>query len=491
MKVFRTLGIPLLALLTGSGIASSQTPFAPGKWTKVAKAPPTGVGHAQVLSDGSVLMLNSGCNVTGNWYRLVPSSTGSYEAGTWVAGGNMPAQYNPLYFSSAVLPNGNFIVMGGEYDGCNAVWTNKGAMYNVHSNKWTPVAAPAGWANVGDAQSVVLPNGKFMIANCCTKEEAIATLTAGVVTGWTGTGTGKADINDEEGWTLLPNGNLLTVDTNGTTNLKNSEVYNTATGTWKSAGTTVVQLDDTGTPTDSHEMGPMVLRPDGTVFAAGATTNNAVYTIATGKWAAAPKFGGQLDSADGPAALLPDGNVLFDVSPGVFNTGTKFFEWDGTALHAVPGPTNASVNSSYNGNMVILPTGQILFTDFSNLVQLYTPAGAACAGCAPVIATVAATLTHGVANNTIRGTGFNGVSQGAAYGDDNQAATNFPLVRITDSTGAVVYCRTHAFSTMGVATGSKSVTTQFDIPATIALGQASLVVVANGIPSAAVAVTID
>jgi hypothetical protein len=103
---------------------------------------------------------------------------------------------------------------------------------------------------------------------------------------------------------------------------------------------------------------------------------------------------------------------------------------------------------------------------------------------------VAGTLTHGSLNNVLQGTQLNGLSQGAAYGDDAQAATNYPLVRITDSTGAVVYCRTHNFSS-GVATGAKIVSTQFDVPSTIALGAATLEVVANGIPSTAVAVTIN
>jgi len=103
---------------------------------------------------------------------------------------------------------------------------------------------------------------------------------------------------------------------------------------------------------------------------------------------------------------------------------------------------------------------------------------------------VAATLTHGSVNNGVHGKQLNGLSQGAAYGDDAQAATNFPLVRITDSTGAVVYCRTHTFSTMGVATGSTIVSALFDIPSTIALGPAKLVVVTNGIASIAKAVTI-
>jgi hypothetical protein len=78
------------------------------------------------------------------------------------------------------------------------------------------------------------------------------------------------------------------------------------------------------------------------------------------------------------------------------------------------------------------------------------------------------------------------------YGDDAQMATNYPLVRITNTaTGNVVYCRTHNHSTMGVATGSTVVTTDFDIPATIGTGASTLEVVANGIPSNPVNVTID
>ncbi len=140
--------------------------------------------------------------------------------------------------------------------------------------------------------------------------------------------------------------------------------------------------------------------------------------------------------------------------------------------------------------MVVLPTGQIIFTDFSSDVEIYTPVGSPCAGCAPTISSVASSLTHGSINNLIKGTQFNGFSQGAAYGDDNQSATNFPLVRITDSAGHVVYCKTHNFSTMGVATGVTGVSAQFNIPSTIALGAAKLVVVTNGIPSTAVVVTI-
>ena len=487
MKVFRLLSIALLALACCS-IAIAQTPFTAGTWTRVTPtSTPIAGGHPQLLTDGSVLILNNTCNATGTWYRLFPDSSGNYVTGTWVSAGSLPTGYNPLYFASQALNNGYVIVMGGEYNACSPVWTTLGAAYNTVTNKWVKVPAPTGWTSVGDAQSVVLPNGKFMMANCCSTQEAILSSYSPLT--WTATGTGKADENDEEGWTLLPGGKILTVDTyvNGTCCGMGYQIYDSTTGTWSTpSNNTVVNLVDPG----SRELGPGPLLPNGTVFYAGATTNNAIYNVAAGTWAAGPKFGGTLDAADAPAAVLPDGNALFDVSPGIFGTGSQFFEWDGSALHATSAPPNAASDSSYYGQFVVLPNGQILFTDFSSDIEVYTPSGSPCSGCAPTVSSVASTLTHGSKNNVVKGTQFNGVSQGSYYGDDSQSASNFPLVRITDSAGHVVYCRTHNWLG-GVQTGSTLRSAQFDIPSTIALGAGSLQVVVNGIPSTSVSVTIN
>jgi hypothetical protein len=489
MKVFRAFGIVLFAALYCCVVANAQEPFTAGTWSATTNPPPSAVAHALLLTDGSVLV-NSFFFSThvDTWYRLVPDSTGSYINGTWVTAGSLPTGYNPLYFGSVTLPSGQVTVMGGEYNNGQAVWTTKGAIYNPTTNKWQTLKAPTGWTTIGDAQAIVLPNGHLMQANCCTKDEAILTLSGGVAT-WAATGTGKFDINDEEGWTLLPGGKILTVDAyvQNSSFAKGYQIYDPATGAWTTpANNTVVDLVDHG----SFELGPGPLLPNGTVFYAGASTNNAIYTVSTGTWAAAPKFGGTLDIADGPAAVLPNGNALFDTSPGVFNTGSKFFEWDGTTLNPTSAPPNAPIDSSYVGGFVVLPTGQVFFTDFSSSVEIYTPSSlTACTGCAPKINFVQATLTHGSINNRITGTQFNGLTQGSYYGDDNQSATNFPLVRITDSTGAVVYCKTHGWLG-GVATGTTVVSTLFDIPSTIALGSAQLVVVTNGIASAAKSITI-
>jgi hypothetical protein len=91
----------------------------------------------------------------------------------------------------------------------------------------------------------------------------------------------------------------------------------------------------------------------------------------------------------------------------------------------------------------------------------------------------------------ISGTRFNGFSQGAAYGDDAQAATNYPLVRIINrATGHVFYSRTHDHTSMAVAFGGL-VSTHFDVPGNQELGASSLEVVANGIPSTPIAVNVQ
>lgn len=488
MKALRTFAVALLSLLAASGMASSQEPLT-SPWVKLKNLPTFNTDTALLLTDGTVMVHQS---QSVDWWRLTPSITGSYLNGTWSKLAAAPSGYQPLYFASAVLSDGRVVVEGGEYDGSQSE-TNKGAIYDPTTNAWTSITGPSGWTHIGDASSVVLPNGTMMIGNCgyansiCSPYQLEQALLNSTSLTWTITGTGKADQNSEEGWTLLPNGNVLTVDVwNGT----ESELYNPTKGTWSLAGSTVVQLANTA----CSEIGPAILRPDGTVFATGATSNTAIYDSTTGTWSAGPTFPGGLGVVDGPAALLPDGNVLVDVGPTspCYAAGSEFFEFNGTTLTQVTNPPNAASNPSYVGRMLVLPTGQILFVYGTKDVELYNSTGTYQTAWRPTITSVSSTLTAGSTNNVIKGTQFNGLSQGAMYGDDAQMATNYPLVRIVNqATKHVFYARTHNHSTMGVATGTAIVSTMFDVPSTIETGASSIFVVANGIPSAPKLVTIN
>ncbi len=471
----------LAAALPASALAQS--------WTAKA-GPGAAVTGQELLTDGSVLV--QGVN-RGTWWKLTPDNQGSYVNGTWSQIASMPAGYAPLYRAAAVLPDGRLIVNGGEYNGTSTgVWTTLGAIYDPATNAWTSVAPPAGWTTIGDAQSIVRPNGTYMLANCCTAQQAI--LNAKTLT-WTAVNTAaKADINDEEGWTLLPGARgILTVDTNDTSDLKHTEIF--SKGVWSFAGDTVAELPDlTASGGGSHEMGPQVLRPNGTVFAAGATGHTGIYTIKTGTWSAGPDFptssSGQLDVADGPAALEPSGRVIVAASPGVFNKPTSFYEFTGTALNPLPAYTGAAKQPSYTLNFLVLPTGQIMVTDQTGTVQFFTPAGAPNAGSVPHIGSFPATVTRGT-SFMISGTLFSGRSQGAAYGDDYQSATNYPLVRVTNTaTGHVAYAKTRGFSSLALG-NPKTVTAHVVIPTNAETGASTLAVVTNGIASAPVTVIVQ
>ena len=514
---FRAGAVPPLVQM-GPTTAPEIVPPAGPTWTEAKNTPPVSMGSMLLLADGRVLVHSEpncgGCvGNYSNWYTLTPTNTGSYINGTWKQVASFPSGYAPLFFASAVLRDGKVVVQGGEYNclsGCSPVWQSLGALYDPAANKWTATVPPTR-SNIGDAQSVVLPNGVWLLAECCALAFGNSSFpvyytfneSTRSFTNKASSTDGKNDDFDEEGWNLLPSGKVLTVDaytSNTVLTGTNSETYNSSTNTWSTAGSTIVQLWDSNCMSGggSFEVGPAVLRPDGTVFATGASDcepgHTSVFNSKTGTWTKGPDFPNSDAANDAPAALEISGKVIVEASPfsGTFSSPAKFYEWTGSVLNAFPAPPNAVNTPSFFGHLLVLPNGQIMYTDYSTDVEFLTSVGTVNSAWRPTISSVATTLTHGSVNNAISGTQFNGLSQANAYGDDFQDATNYPLVRITNnSTKHVFYCKTHGHSTMGVATGTKVVSTKFDVPATIEIGASTLVVVANGIPSASVAVTIN
>ena len=454
-----------------------------------------------MLTDGTVLVHEE--PQTGeNWHKLTPDIRGSYVRGTWTKVASLAKGYSPLFFGSAVLPDGRVVIEGGEFINGKEVWSNMGAAYDPLQNQWTPIAPPSGWNHIGDATAMVLPTGTLMQVDCCDVPPMAALLDAKTLT-WTSTGTNKFDSYSREGLTLLPDGNVLDVDTyvlKYTRDGMSSEIYDSRAGTWSSAGSTVVQLWDSaakcgGQGRSNHEIGAAVLRPDGTVFVSGANScaagHTAIYDSGTGNWKAGPDFPGNLNVADGPAALEINGKVLMMASPGFRKPPSTFIEWDGIGLTSIPGPPRAMKESSFPGHLLELPTGQLLFTDESSDVEVFTPSGTYDRDWRPVVTFSPRVVAQGK-SYVIRGKQFNGLSQGAMYNDDFQDATNYPLVRIINiATKHVFYCRTHDHSTMAVATGSKPVSTHFDVPIHMETGPSRIYVVANGIPSVPLPITVQ
>jgi hypothetical protein len=496
MKLLRSLAVVMAGLVAGAGFATAQT------WQPLKHQPNFGgVGAVLLLTDGTVLAHLEPLNRQ-NWYKLTPDINGSYVKGTWSQIASLPSGYSPLFFGSAVLPDGRLVIEGGEFNNGQQNWTTLGAVYDPLKDQWTSIQPPSGWTYIGDATAMVLPDGTLMQVDCCDTPPMAALLDAKTLT-WTPTGANKFDSYSREGMTLLPNGKVLDVDTyilQYQRNGKNSEIYDPSSGAWSSIGNTIVQLWNSaancgGQGKSNHEIGAAVLRPDGTVFATGANScaagHTGIYDTNSGTWTPGPDFPNKLNIADGPAALETNGKVVMMASPGFQQKPSTFLEWDGSSLTPIPGPPNAPYESSFPGHLLELPTGQLLFTDFTSDVEVFTPHGTYNKAWKPTVTSSPSVVTRGK-SYVIRGTQFNGLSQGAMYNDDFQDATNYPLVRIVNlATKHVFYCRTHDHSTMAVATGSQPVSTHFDVPVGIETGSARLYVVANGIPSAPVAVTVQ
>ncbi len=481
MKSLRSLSMAILLLMLTAGPSSAQT------WQKLTNQPTFQTDTALLLTDGTVMIHEYD---TSNWWHLTPDNTGSYLNGTWSQLGSMSSNYAPLYFASAVLPDGRVLVEGGEYNFLQGDETNLGAIYDPVANQWTNVDPPSGWNEIGDSPSIVLPNGTFILGQ--NESTQMAQFDAQNLT-WTAIGSGKKDAFAEEGWALLTDGTVLTVDTQDPPNAE--KFYK---GKWINAGNTIQSLSISA----GEEIGPELRRPQGTVFAMGANGTGAGHTAIytqpkkpseRGKWKKGPDFPNGNDMADAPAAVLPNGNVLVDTSPGVFNSPVTFYEFNGTKFINAPSTSNPGY-TSYVGRMLVIPTGQVLFAvaDGGTIdVELYTAKGTYKSAWQPTITTAPSTITPGDTYK-ISGTQFNGLTAGAAYGDDAQMNSSYPLVRITNSsTSHVFYARTHDHSTMGVGTGKKIVSTNFDVPSDIETGASTLEVVANGIPSAPVNVTVQ
>ncbi len=494
------------------GLAAAAAP-ASSPWKALAHRPPFAPGTMLLASDGTVLVHEeTETGGTTTWYRLTPNSKGSYLDGTWSKIAPMPVGYEPTYFASAILPDGRMIIEGGEYNGPSpeGVWTNKGAIYDPVTNTWQPVEPPSGWANIGDAESDVLANGTFMLAqacqNCTSSNPLLsvsdALFNASDLNWLTLPGPGKNDPNDEEGWNLEPSNQLLTVDVWLT---PATELFTPNILQWEFAGDTLTS------PVNSPgvEIGPQLEMPGGNTFVVGGGTTaefapcktdtpapTALYDYALGEWLEGPQIptigGEQYASADGPGAVLPDGNVLFDVSPCLYSASLAFMLYDASSntLSPVANVPNAANDSTYYTRLLDLPNGQVLFDDGSNQMELYTAGGTPNSEWAPVLTSISSTSLERGQTAKLSGTQLAGLDQGAAYGDDVQDNTNFPIVRITNSKSHVVsYARTSRWTSVSIAPGAAS-STSFTVARTTPAGASTLEVVANGIASAPIPVTI-
>jgi len=447
-------------------------------WTPLVNpaSPTSGTGTMLLLPDGTVMV--QGAGVSNNWLQLTPDSSGSYVNGTWGQLASMSLQR--LYYASDVLTDGRVFVLGGEYSGSPSANndTNTAEIYGPAANTWQS-AAPFPQGSFGDGITAMLPNGDILAGYISGPQTYIYDPSTNT---WSAGGTKlRGDASSEESWVQMQDGSILSYDISSGSG--RAQRYVPATNTWVDAGAVPVSLSSFG------ELGPAFLLPDGRAIFFGDNGNTAYYTPLTNTWAAGPVIPNALACADVPGAMMPNGDILIATGPNPTNGGvsgpTTIFELDPTT-NTFTNVTPASGLSALNGaaiydRMVVLPSGQVLFTSSNSQLLIYTPAGSPLSSWRAAISSI---TSNGDGSFTLTGTQLNGMSEGAAYGDDAQMATGYPVVRLVNGGGQVVYARTFSWSNTGLASGTTPESAVFTPPAGFNLNSSTQVsVAASGIAS--------
>ena len=437
-----------------------------------------GVNNCLLLSDGTVLAMDGG----GQCAKLTPDSHGSYINGSWTTLETMNS--SRLFFASDVLTNGNVFVAGGEYGDPNH-WDAE--VYNPQAGTWAVVPGSSiPNFKYSDSPSQMLTNGDLLVSDSQSTYYFYNVASNVMVYGG-----GCGDMN-EVSWVKLANGGIFGLNN-----------YGGAAGHFAPSVNKWI-VDATTTPSGAQGGDDACyLLPNGHVFHVGSTTNTAFYTPGGTQTSAGTLVNGphlplsgtnQLYAGESPGAMLATGNILLDLAPngGGADGGSPcyFYEYNYVAQTftpvSAPGGGSNYGSTPFANSMLDLPDGSVLFVGGQNSgsMYVYQPGGAALVAGQPAITS---TTANADGSYLLTGTGLNGISEGAIYGDDEQMAGNYPLVRMTNIvSGNVYYARTYNWTPGNVITGTKIMTTEFALPPNLPPGTYSLVVVAVGNASAPV-----
>jgi Secretion system C-terminal sorting domain len=454
-----------------------------GSWTPVTDtAPHHNAGVMLLLPDGRVMVKTSSGSTTDNygtvWDILTPDVHGSYINGTWTSSSAM--QNSRLYFSAQVLRNGTVYVAGGEY----GHGRTQGEIYYPLLDEWLPAAPlPYTTDTISDANSEILPNGNVLQAIVISgRTVSSKTYIYNPSANTYAAGPNTLGIDNESAWVKLPDNSILYINTFTT----NSERYIPSLNKWIADSSVPVQLYDPF----GLETGAAFLLPDGRAFFIGSTNYTAYYTpsgdTTAGSWAAGPMIPDSLGAPDAAASMMINGKILcaFSHEPtldSVFHKPTEYFEFDyttNTFTRVLAPDGDDSINkAAFITNMLCLPDGNILYGQQGSLnYYVYTPDGSPLPEGKPTLSTV---TTSDCISYLATGNLFNGICEGAGYGDDWQMETNYPIIRVFSS-DTVIYAETVNWNSTGVMRGSQPDTVQFFFPLTAPQGNFQIQVVANG-----------
>jgi WD40 repeat protein len=356
-KVLVTGGVDASAnSLTSSEIYDWVT----GAWTATGAMGTFRASHtATLLPNGKVL-------TAGGTGGLVSAELYDPATGAWTFTGTLT--YGRNLHTATLLSNGLVLVVGG-LNGSSLLDTAE--LYAPPPANWT--AAAGTWSSAGDLITArrdghsltLLPTGKVLVAGGYDGTSFLrnAELYDPITRTWTATGYLKVSRSYHTA-TLLPNGKVLVAGGLGSGYLNSAELYDPATGAWTA----------TGAFNGGRAKHTATLLPNGLVLVAGGwmapdSLNDAqLYDPATGAWTAtgAMSTGRSLHTA----TLLPNGKVLVlsGSSSELYNPN------DGTWS-----ATGSPISARYFHAATLLPNGKVLVAggySYGSLksAEIYDPA---------------------------------------------------------------------------------------------------------------------
>lgn len=438
-----------------------------------------------------------------------------------------------LTFSPSFRPPGCFgdtptMLLPGLKIFAGNLLNNSSYIYDVVANTWTPASNKfyndrsdeEGWVKLPDGSILQYDVFKSIAAGSGFAEKYNPTTNT-----WAGISPGDGSANgilpilstgavgDELGPTVrLQDGRILVLGAN-----QHSAIYTPSTNSWAAGPDLMGTINGIQFPFGADDA-PAAVMPNGHVlftadfgpginFAANTTSGSKIITgIAdtTGYQTGWAVSGTGIPASSTIASVNSPNQITLNNNATATNTGitlklgatfskpTQVFDFNpvtstfSPVSPAIP-DTGLNNNSAFVGRMLVLPNGQVLFSDSSSQLWVYAPDGAAPAAMRPVINSV---VYNGAGVFTLTGKQLNGQNAGSAYGDDVQTDENYPIVRFTNSTGGVFFATTSNWSSVGVATGATLVTTDFKLNPAMPAGVYSLIVSGAGISSAPMFVNI-
>jgi N-acetylneuraminic acid mutarotase len=429
---------------------------------------------ATILPNGTVL-------VTGGYNGNPLASAERYDPanGSWSTTGSLAAA---RYAQSAtLLPSGKVLIAGGDNDNELA----SAELYDPASGTWSATGslATARYSHT----ATLLPNEKVLVAggyNNTSGFLASAELYDPASGTWNATGS-LATGRYRHTATLLANGKVLVAGGYGSSgNLSSAELYDPATGTWSTTGSLgyprfaatatllpsgkvlvaggenlsggVVSADHSaelydpgsGNWSQEHSLSAgrydhtATLLPDGKLLVAGGYGNNGgflataeLYDPASGFWSSTGAMNNP--HANHAAALLPNGKVL--VVGGLDSGGSAVASaelYDPATGGGIWISTGSMSTARGNFMAKLLPNGSVLVAGGFNAVDTLASAEVYNVGLGflpawqPQISTATSPLRP-VANLSLTGLRFQGVSSASGGGGTTDSSTNYPIVQLS------------------------------------------------------------